>query len=222
MGRSREPRNWYGNILDFNYLHHLRLFSKFPGGIKVFTKKFHNLQLREQEVNLSIGFFVNHLNNYRTFEPSVSYFTASFAFVTAPGRPFNSIQRYVRPFQKSTWFSIIGVFAASILFQIISKTLPGSRIVGPIKTQSFVRIYLGMDIPKYPKTAFSRILVIFLIFTSLVIRFLYQCSLFYFLTANLNYAPFERLSAMFEANLRFFVEDKMLFLFDVIPGVRYR
>lgn len=171
---------------------------------------------------MSLGFFVNHLNVYRKFEPSVSYFAASFAFVTPPGRPFTSLQRYVRPFQRSIWFSILGVIGATIFLQIMCKTLPRSRIVGHVRTQNFVRIYLGMDIPKYPKTPFSKILVVILIFNALVIRFLYQCSLFYFLTANLNYAPFERLSAMFEANLRFFIEDKMLFLFDVIPGVQHR
>lgn len=179
-------------------------------------------QLQERKVNVCLGFFVNHLNVYRKFEPSVSYFAASFAFVTPPGRPFTSLQRYVRPFQQSIWYSILGVFLATILLQCMSKLLPGNRIVGYIRTQNFVRIYLGMDIPKYPSTAFSKILVILMIFTSLVIRFLYQCSLFYFLTANLNYAPFEHLSAMFEANLRFFVEDKMLFLLDVIPGIQHR
>lgn len=152
----------------------------------------------------------------------MSYFAASFAFVTPPGRPFTSLQRYVRPFQKSIWFSIIGVIIATVIFQLISKVLPQSRIIGQIRSQNFVRIYLGMDIRKYPETTFSKILVIALIFNTLVIRFLYQCSLFYFLTANLNYAPFERLSAMFEANLKFFIEDKMLFLFDVIPGVQHR
>lgn len=171
---------------------------------------------------MSIGFFVNHLNVYRKFEPSVSYFAASFAFVTPPGRPFTSLQRYVRPFQRSIWFSIIGVLVATLILQTISKLLPGSRIFGHIRTQNFVRIYLGMDIPKYPTAAFAKIFIIILIFPSLVVRFVYQCSLFYFLTANLNYAPFERLNAMFEANLRFFIEDKMLFLFDVIPGVQHR
>lgn len=102
------------------------------------------------------------------------------------------------------------------------KALPHSQIIGQIRTQNFVRIYLGMNISEYPNTTFSKLLVVCLNFTSLIIRFLYQCSLFYFLTSNLNHAPFERLHAMFEANLRFFIEDKMLFLFDVIPGVARR
>lgn len=146
---------------------------------------------------------------------------SSFGFVTPPGRPFTSLEKSLQPFQKPIWLSIIGVLLANWLFHWMQVNLRRSRIVSRINLQLFIRIYLGLDVTKYPPTIFSRVLIMILSFQWYILRCLYTGSLFYFLSSNLNYPPFERISDMLKSDMKFFIEDKLVFLFSYVPELRF-
>lgn len=181
--------------------------------------------LSERKTNFAIGLFHQTYFYYQFVDFSSSYYSTWFCFVTPAGRPYTSIEKLLRPFENIIWFHIIASILASFCLVGLMKCLAHrstSKMVGLICNLDFIQIFLGLNLTRFPRGKFTKILIIVLMLTTLILRTVYQSSLVKFLTTAKRFEPIETIAVMIKANLQFYFMSQMSFLIDFIPGIASR
>lgn len=178
--------------------------------------------MMNREVNLSIGLFHQTYQYNELFDLSASYYSTYFCFVVPPGRPYTSIEKLLRPFRLDVWYYLLALVIAMSTIKILSLKSYRHRFIEPVSIQDFVRIVMGIDLVRLPKSSLSKLFLMILIFGTLIIRTIYQSSLFTFLISPKSFPPLSSIPQMVEEGFTFYFMQSMLFLVDFIPNIRDR
>lgn len=169
---------------------------------------------------MTLGSYFQESNMLKLFDPSISYFTSSFCFVTPLGVPYNSLEIFFRPFKLDVWIYIIHVTVVVVVLYFIVK-LSNSAATPNFSFVDFIRIYLGISVRRLPDIKYFRYSIMLCIYGAVVVRHLYQASVYKFLS-HPNIMKIETIDDMLNANLIFYLPEQAIFLFDIIPQIKSR
>jgi ABC-type amino acid transport substrate-binding protein len=121
---------------------------------------------------------------------SFGYYLETLIFVIPKGEKLSSFQKLVRPFEVDVWIACSATLFVSILIifivthqsQFARKYIFGGRVGNPY--MNLMTIIVGGSQRKLPALTFARSLLMMFILLCLVIRTIYQGSLYKFLQAN--------------------------------------
>ncbi|CAG9802689.1 unnamed protein product [Chironomus riparius] len=139
------------------------------------------------------------------------YYLEILVFVIPRGLPFSPFHKLIRPFHNFVWICVLMVLVACVVVILILSFLPKkfkSFVYGENVTTPFLNVIIAMYggaqniLPKYN---FSRSLLMMFLLFCLVLRSLYQGSLFKFLQANDNQPEVASIDEMAENNFKFYM-----------------
>lgn len=164
-----------------------------------------------READAIIGNLYLKYDRSRAMDYSYVYFQDQIVLMQAPGQPLSTFQKLIRPFEPSVWLmlSITVIFGFTIiaLLQLQSKIVK-DFIIGQNIKNPYMNILIGAfggSQHVLPKQNFSRSLLMMFLLFCLVIRSLYQGSLYQFLQANDNEKEPQSIQEMYERDYQFYL-----------------
>jgi ABC-type amino acid transport substrate-binding protein len=167
-------------------------------------------KLLKNESDLIIGDYFLKADRLKFFDNSDPYFESKMVFVIPVAEPLSSFEKLAQPFESPVWFCLIGVICSGIFVIFITKLNENLRktVFGEnVKTPgiNMVMAFLGVSQPRIPKTSFARYILMKFIILCLVIRSIYQGSLYKFLQSDESYKQVKSVDEMIEKDYKFFI-----------------
>lgn len=167
-------------------------------------------ELHNNRSDIALGDFFLKPNRFLKFDFTVSYQVMTLVWIIPPGRRFMPIEKMLLPFEVPVWiFLIITITIGIIVILFINTKLPtmkpfvyGKNIHHPFL--NMIIVVLGSQQPRMPKRNFARFLIMnFLLFT-LVLRSIYQGSLFRFLQSDGRHKEVQSVEEMIAKDFTFY------------------
>ncbi|XP_058127321.1 uncharacterized protein LOC131291005 [Anopheles ziemanni] len=149
-----------------------------------------------ERVNLTFGRFAIRGDLNLAMKHSRSYYTVPMVFALSAGRPYTPFEKLFRPFARSTWLGMVSL----LLIGVAVIAILGSTCI-PESVRSFVYgrgvrlallnlliVLFGGSMVRLPSRNFARTLLSFWMGYCLVLRSLYQGSLFEYLQEKKNFS----------------------------------
>lgn len=229
-------RNRNGTIIDFNGLEGMLLKTiserlhfqvKIVLPVELWGNIYENGSadgamklMMDRMVNLSIGLFHQTYQYNSFFDLSSTYYSTYFCFVVPPGRPYTSIEKLLQPFRNDVWHILLFAILIVIILKIVCIKSSVNGIIKSITMQDFIRVVMGIDLIRFPKSLWSKVFLMILIFGTLILRTIYQSSLINFLVTTKNFPPLQSIEDMIDERFTLYFLQPMLFLIDFIPNIR--
>lgn len=177
--------------------------------------------LHDRQVAFGLGLFHQSHQYNEYFDVSATYYATYFCFMVPPGRPYTSIEKLLRPFQTNVWHSILLVFASIVVMRLFSYQITGNRQwIESVCMEDFLRICLGVDCSRLPRTPLTKAFVMLLIFGTLILRTMYQSSLFHSLMTSHNCEPFKTIDELVDAKFTLYIPFSLSYIVDSMPNIR--
>lgn len=145
-------------------------------------------RVMENSVDLTVGLYSITYIRTRFMSSSESYHTLPMVLIIPPGAPFTKFEKLFQPFEATVWLCLIITFSLAILIiavvqfqpkQVIKDYVIGRGVSRPYL--NIIEIFFGGCAHGNPTINFTRVLLMIFILFCLVIRSLYQGSLFTFM-----------------------------------------
>ncbi|XP_055611317.1 uncharacterized protein LOC129757935 [Uranotaenia lowii] len=163
--------------------------------------------------NMTVGAFSMHGDRIAVLKQSSSYYTVKLIFTVPPGRSYTAFEKLFRPFAFLTWvvlsaYLIIGV---SIIFimRYVSRSAR-SFVYGygiQMPTLNVFNVLFGGAMTRTPARNFARTLLFLWMYYCLIIRSLYQGSLFEYLQQQKNFSHLNTLQKIEAAKLTYLLAN---------------
>lgn len=177
--------------------------------------------LIDAKADLAVADMWLKANRLKFIDATSSYAHQQIAFVIPPGAELSSIEKYLRPMDKYTWIcSILTILTAFIVIYIIKKKsiYVQNFIFGEHVRDPYLNVLVGLfggSQKVLPHSNFARfLLMIFLIFC-LIMRSLYQGSLYRFLQTKIYHKEVQSIDEMIERDYKFYIVPSIL---DLVEG----
>lgn len=155
-------------------------------------------------------FYLRHDRN-QIVDASTPYFDSDIALLVPRGRPFTSLESLLKPFQPVVWalLAIIIIIALLVITIIKLQSIIIQKFVFGIDhpTMSLVAVVYGLTLHKLPTRNFARFLLISFIVLCLIMRTLYQGSVYKFLQSDMRHKVAETIDDMVREDFKFYVLD---------------
>lgn len=167
-------------------------------------------------------------NRLRFIDATSSYIVQTIAFVIPPGANFTSFEKYGRPLDTYTWILLLTTIA--IAFIVIYKVKKMSQyaqhfIFGKGVSDPHMNVMtavLGGSQPVLPGRNFSRYLLMMFLLFCLVMRTIYQGSLYRFLQKTIRHKEAQSINEMIERDYKFYIVPSILDLVEGQPRIYER
>lgn len=166
--------------------------------------------IKENQIDVVVGDLFLNKDRLQHIDNSVPYFTSNMGLIIPGGRPFNALERLLRPFHIEVWFLIAVTASAALaciaVVKFSSRTLR-KFVLGvemPHLGLNFVAIVLGVSLNRLPTTNFARFFITSFAVSCLVLRSAYQGSVFRFMQSDLKHKVVESIDEMVEEGFTFY------------------
>lgn len=177
-------------------------------------------KLLNNETDLIIGDYFLKSDRKKFFDNSDPYFESHLIFVVPVAEKLSSFEKLFQPFELEVWilffgFCTAGIFVILIVNQISKKTRQivfGFNVHSPIS--NMLQIVLGHSQPILPDKTFARFILMLFVMFNLVMRSIYQGSLYRFLQSEESHKQVKSLEELYERNFKFYIGQSFQ---DLIP-----
>ena len=145
-------------------------------------------KVMENSVDLTVGLYSITYIRTLFMSSSESYHTLPMVLIIPPGAPFTKFEKLFQPFEATVWLCLIVTFSLAFLIiavvQFQPKRVIKDYVIGRGVSRPYlniVEIFFGGCAHGNPTINFTRVLLMIFILFCLVIRSLYQGSLFTFM-----------------------------------------
>lgn len=139
-----------------------------------------------------------------------TFLRESLQFIITPGEPYTSYEKTVKPFDRTTWFLLIGTFSFSFSIVFIVNRMPRriQVIVYGLNVQmpgyNIVSIFFGIGQTQLPSAIFPRCILILFIIFCLIFRTSYQSVLYELITTDVHRLPPTTIAELIDQNYSFY------------------
>jgi hypothetical protein len=164
-----------------------------------------------RETDFSIGNLLLIYERSIYMSHSVGYFLETLIFMIPPGKELSSLVKLIRPFGFVVWIVLFITLILCLVIIALLELMPRKIrefVYGTGVNTPFLNILsgiFGLSQHKVPQRNFARTLLMIFVLFCLVIRTLYQGSLFKFLQVDDRVPEPKTIEEMSERNLKFFV-----------------
>jgi hypothetical protein len=143
--------------------------------------------LLNKSVDFIIADYSLKLLRLKFMEASSSYYSSQIGFVFSPRPKFSQLENLYRPLDSYVWLSVLTTFSVGVIvilsvrfyFVKAQQLILGENINTPLLNM-MIAVFGGSQ-TKEPKNNFARVILMLFIMFCLILRTLYQSSLFRFL-----------------------------------------
>lgn len=178
------------------------------------TGAFKQLLDNKSDISFSEYFLKSGRNKY--FDSSYPFYVTPMVFVIPPGRPFTPIEKLFQPFNQFVWLAlvIVNLIALAVIVTINSKYrqyrsfVYGEKVKNP--TINLLIAILGSQQSHLPKRNFARFILMMFLMLCLVMRSIYQGSIFQFLQSDGKHKEVQSIDEMIAKDFTFFMFESSL------------
>lgn len=157
------------------------------------------------------------------FDSSISYLNYPVFFVIPRGEKLTPMEKLLAPFSSTVWYFITATIAIAILIILIinyrfPKLKPfvyGKNINNPV--MNVIKAVLGLQQCRLPKQNFARFLLMMFLIFCLILRSIYQGSLYQFLQSDGRHLEPRTIAELLKKNFKFVMTDAWLDLLEAQP-----
>ncbi|KAG5681327.1 hypothetical protein PVAND_010774 [Polypedilum vanderplanki] len=169
--------------------------------------------------DIAIGDFFLKPTRIKFLDSSCSFLNYPVLLIVPKGEKLTAMEKLMRPFEPFVWMLLLISFlvGSTVIYVInykVKKLKPfifGYKVTQPLL--NMLVVILGSQQKKLPKKNFARFILMMFIILCLVLRSIYQGSLYKFLQSDGRHKEVETLQEMIEKNFTFLTHD---FYFDII------
>lgn len=165
-----------------------------------------------REVDLTLGFMVLTALRTKYMDATYSFTSWPFVLIVPPGAEVSSFQKLFRPFSVIVWCLLSFSFLCGFIFIFIIRRCNNAwlikQIFGHVNHVSYLNmmnIFFGGTLHILPSNNVSRMLIATFILYCIVMRNLYQGSLFKFLQSDDRQRPVMTVDEMLEKKFTFYI-----------------
>lgn len=235
--KERQPDGYYKiNGFEINMINtiaemlNFTLDLKFRDGIQQWGVIYENgtctrgfADLKEKRTDVVMGnLFLRELR-IKHFDSSVPYMNYPVFFVLSPESKFNKFEKLLNPFETSIWIILLMTFcfgvgvilAINLRFKFLRNFVYGEGVNRPI-TNLFL-VFIGSPQTVLPKTNFARFILMMILILCLIIRSLYQGSLYKFLQSDGRHKEPQTIAELVDKEYTFIMSESNM---DIIKKYR--
>lgn len=167
-------------------------------------------------------------NRVKFLGSSTAYVSDAVVFVIPQGRELTSFEKIIFPFSVPVWLSIVACFLLGcVAIFVVSRRTEAARdfVFGAGVGSPYVNLAVGCiggSQNVLPKRNFARFLLTLFLLYTLVIRTLYQGSLFELLKKNKHHKKVQSIDEMVRKDFKFYVPENDADLFDGVEALKGR
>lgn len=182
--------------------------------------------VKENKVNMTLGFFASLPPRDNIMKASYVYFTTNLVWIVPPGRPQSALKKLINPMDSMIWtlFSIslvIGLMVITYL-KLQPKKLQNFVFGKGIKSPglNFINIILGNSISMLPSRNFSRFLFLMFTFYCFILRSSYLSGLVKFMQLDTRETKMETTKEIIDKGYKFYMLHSSLAYLEELPAVQ--
>lgn len=169
--------------------------------------------LHRNQADLSLTSSILNSQRVKYFDPSVPLMMDSTVFVIPPGKPYGHFEKLTRPFSLTVWIFIIVTIAVAVLTILLTNTrneyvksiVYGHGVKTPMT--NLILTIVGLGQTRLPSRSFSRFILMMFIILCLVLRSIYQGSLYEFLQSDQRHKEVESVEEMVKNDFTFYARE---------------
>ena len=181
--------------------------------------------LLNNETDMILGDYFLKLDRLEYFDNSASYFESKLAFIIPQRAPLSSFQKLLQPFEHTVWWIFVAclIFGVFVIFLVVQHNKMKEIVIGSDETSpvmNMLSVILGYSQSKIPSNSFGRfILMMFMIFC-LVMRSIYQGSLYKFLQSDGSHLQVKSFDEMIAKNFKFYIGKSFVQLIEQQTNIK--
>jgi hypothetical protein len=187
-------------------------------------------QLMINNADIAVADMWLKANRLKFIDASISYITSQIAFIIPPGSELTSFEKYIKPLDMVTWLCLCLTIVIAFIVIFIVRKMPQEAqefIFGVGVNDPYLNVFnalLGGSQPVLPQRNFARFLLMCFLIFCLVIRNLYQGSLYRFLQTKITHKEVQTIDEMIERDYKFYAVPSIVDLIEGQPRIyeRYR
>ncbi|KAG5684347.1 hypothetical protein PVAND_013582 [Polypedilum vanderplanki] len=168
-------------------------------------------QATRREADFALGNLNLKLDRALIMGYSFGYYLETLVFVIPKGEPYSSFHKLLRPFENAVWIAMLVLILLTFII-IILLTFQPERIKNFVigvginhPSLNVLQVLFGLSQHKLPSRNFARFLLMTFLIFCLVIRSLYQGSLYQFLQLSDNQPEVSSIEEMAERGYTFYM-----------------
>lgn len=171
-------------------------------------------QTIDGEIDMLIGFYYLTYQRTQFMSFTESHYSIPLVIMIPYGEPFSAFEKLYVPLQSTVWISLLitslgGMIVISIVYfqksESIKKFIFGENLHHPYMTMFIVA--MGSDLKVLPRRNFARSLLMMFMLFCLVMRSVYQGSLFLVLQSDGRHPEVQSVEQMMEKNFVFYIRE---------------
>jgi hypothetical protein len=187
------------------------------------TNAFHDLLTNKMDI--TIGDYFMKANRLKFFDASISFLSYPVFFVASKGEKLTSIEKLLAPFSKTVWIflsasffgGIFVIYSIDLHHKICVKSQLSEKVKNPLNI--FLTIIFGVTLKKLPFKNFTRVIFIIFIISFLIMRSIYQGSLYKFLQSDQRRKVPGTANGLIEEEYEFYLYDSWLEVVENDPKI---
>ncbi|XP_052863102.1 uncharacterized protein LOC128269737 [Anopheles cruzii] len=185
--------------------------------------------VQDELVDLAIACMAVDPTRNLYLQSGAIHYTSRILFAVPPGRSYSAFEKLFRPFRAASWLALAGslvVAAALVVALARSSTSVRGLVYGSddVRMTPLHALYVlyGGAVAAVPSRNFGRTLFALWLWATLVLRALYQGSLYRYLQRSAHYPPLVTLEQVYESSLDLHMINIAMRFFTDRPEVRGR
>ncbi|XP_053677922.1 uncharacterized protein LOC128728324 [Anopheles nili] len=182
-----------------------------------------------ERVNLTVGRFAIRGDRNLWMKHSRSYYTVRMVFGVPAGREYTPFEKLFRPFARLTWlllaFYLMIALVVIFVIRLGHSTKVRSFVYGrgvSTPALNLLNVLLGGALLLLPSRNFARTVLFLWMYYCLVLRSLYQGSLFEYLQERKNFSPLQTVEAIVREDYRVYSLQGSALYLQQMPNVLER
>ncbi|XP_058063397.1 uncharacterized protein LOC131213384 [Anopheles bellator] len=185
--------------------------------------------VQDELVDLAIACMAVDPTRNLYLQPGAIHYTSRILFAVPQGRAYTAFEKLFRPFRTDSWLALAAslVGAAALVMALARSSRPVRAIVygsDGVRMTPLHALYMfyGGAVAAVPSRNFGRTLFALWLLATLVLRSLYQGSLYRYLQRSAYYPPLVSLQQVYESSLELHMINIAMRFFTDRPEVRAR
>jgi hypothetical protein len=184
--------------------------------------------LLDNEAEMCAGGWIFTATRLKFFDFTTVYYEGVINFVVPPGRDFTSIEKLIYPFKFEPWICILVVFIVGIFVilivnrqsKIVQQFVFGNDVKNPLLNMFYG--FIGGSQKILPKFNFARFILMSFLLYSIVIRTLYQGSVYNLLKSDKRHESAQTIDEMIKRDYKFYFFESLAEIFQSSDKIRNR
>ncbi|KAL7018381.1 hypothetical protein ACKWTF_010728 [Chironomus riparius] len=170
-------------------------------------------ELRKNRYDMGLGEFYMKAVRSKYFDNSITHHTTPMVFIIPPGRPYKAIEKMLQPFDHVVWIILLITITIAITiicvvntrFRNLKSFIYGRGVKSPV--MNILVGLFGLQQTVLPGRNFSRFILMKFLILCLVLRSIYQGSLFQFLQSDKRHREIQSVNEMIKKDFTFYMYE---------------